>query len=85
MEQSEPRRGPGYDSFLGRKSWRRTSVFAFRMLRRNPRFTLVSILTLALGIGATTMVFNITDALLLNAFPYRAAGRLAFFYIHEIR
>jgi len=59
--------------------------YGLRTLRRSPSFTLVAVLTLALGIGAATMVFSITDALLLHVFPYRNADRLTLFYIHELR
>ncbi|HEV3196589.1 MAG TPA: ABC transporter permease, partial [Bryobacteraceae bacterium] len=59
--------------------------YGLRTLRRTPSFTLVAVLTLALGIGAATMVFTVTDALLLHVFPYRNAGRLTLFYIHELR
>ena len=59
--------------------------YGLRTLRRSPSFTLVAVLTLALGIGAATMVFSVTDALLLHVFPYRNADRLTLFYIHELR
>ena len=50
--------------------------FAIVQLRRSPGFTLVAVLTLALGIGATTSVFTSVDAALLRPFPYRNADRL---------
>lgn len=51
-------------------------VFALGQLRRSPGFTLVVILTLALGVGATTAVFSLVDAALLKPFPYRDAESL---------
>ncbi len=58
----------------------RDSRYAMRSLRRAPAFTSVGILTLALGIGATTAVYSIVDAVLLRPLPFPHPERLVSLY-----
>ncbi|MDQ6886453.1 MAG: ABC transporter permease [Gemmatimonadota bacterium] len=54
----------------------RESRQALRTLSRSPGFTLIAILTLAIGIGATTAIFTLLDAVVLQPLPYAHADRL---------
>ena len=50
--------------------------YAFRQLHKNPGFTIVAVLTLGLGIGATATLFSIFRAWVFNPFPYPDADRI---------
>lgn len=54
--------------------------YGFRMLLKNPAFSLIAITTLALGIGANTALFSVINGVLLNPLPYPRADRIIALY-----
>src|SRR5205823_4856447 len=57
--------------------------YALRNLRRAPGFAVVAIITLALGIGASTAIFSVIDNILMEPFPYPDAQRFMSVQIHD--
>lgn len=60
----------------GMADWLSAFKYAARGLRRQPTFLLVALLTLSLGIGATTAIFSVIKAVVLNPLPYDAPERI---------
>jgi len=57
--------------------------YALRNLRKAPGFAAVAVITLALGIGASTAIFSVIDNILMEPFPYPDAQRFMSVQIHD--
>ena len=60
-------------------------VYGVRLIRKSPAFTLVALFTMALGIGATTAVFSLINAVLIRSLPYGDAERLVYIWMPNPR
>src|SRR5260370_5906709 len=67
--------------------WVRVSAddarFGMRMLLKNPAFAIVAILSLALGIGATTAMFSVVYGVLVNPYPYANSDRMVHVVVRD--
>src|SRR2546426_6867273 len=59
--------------------------YGLRGLRNRPGFTILAVLTLALGIGAATTIFSVIQNVLLDPFPYTNAERVVTIFIHDVK
>ncbi len=63
--------------------FRQDLSFAFRQFRKSPVFAFTAIVSLMLGIGATTAVFSVVYAILMNPYPYRGSNRLVYLNVTD--
>jgi hypothetical protein len=72
------------DEYVASGMLQQDVIYALRGLRKNPGFSVVAILSLAVGIGATTTIFTFVDTVFLRPLPYPASERLAVLHEHEL-
>src|SRR6185312_4519671 len=76
-------RGAGWDALID--SVRRDVMYGIRALARTPAFAIVALATIALGIGVSTTMFSVVNAVLLRPLPYHAPDRLALVWTDVVR
>jgi hypothetical protein len=72
-------------TFPSVEAWGHDLRYAVRTLWRSPGFAIVSIVTLALGIGAAAAIYSVIHNVMLAPFPYRDASRMVFPRIYDAR
>src|SRR5258706_2605311 len=70
--------------YVGSYKFMNDLKFAFRQLLKNPGFTAVAVLTLALGIGANTVIFSFVNAILLRPLPFKEPERLVMVFENHV-
>lgn len=81
-QEAPPPQGRG---LMAKIDLSRDSRYALRMLLRAPVFSLIAIVTFAIGIGVNTAVFSVVNAVLLQALPYPDAGRITMVWLDNQR
>ena len=76
----EPRSSGIRSGGFSMESWIMDLRYAARRLRSRPTYSLLAVLTLALGVGGTAATFSIVRGLLVEPLPYRAEGEIGVFY-----
>src|SRR5262245_8369349 len=72
-----PAGGSGWNLEAQPQMLARDFSFAIRTLRKSPAFAVTAVVTVALGIGASTAIFSVMNAVLLKPLPYPSPDRLA--------
>jgi putative ABC transport system permease protein len=76
---------PGKGAWMSRLDLVRDARYALRMLVRTPAFSLIAILTFAVGIGVNTAVFSVVNGVLLRSLPYPDADRITLVWLDNRR